>query len=80
LTPLSTIAEASPTAWQHTPTAPSLSWCRAISEHLWLLACGLSLTALFSAKCAMRARLRSKGSASMMAMGVSRLFMLTLRD
>ena len=41
-TPAAAITSASPTLATQTPTAPAAIWRRAISGHLWVLACGRS--------------------------------------
>src|SRR6266404_2635352 len=70
-TPPCTIASASLTFWQHTPTAPSAIWRRPITGDLWVLACGRRRTPICFARSANRARLRSKASRSSSRAGVS---------
>ena len=70
-TPPSTIASASLTFWQHTPTAPRFIWRNAISGHLWLFACGRIAIFLPASEASMRSRLRSNASRSRISAGVS---------
>jgi len=46
--PPSTMASASDTFWQHTPTAPIAIWRFATSGHLFVLACGRTRTRLLT--------------------------------
>ena len=69
--PPATIASASETFWQHTPTAPPSSiWMRAMSADLWVLAWARWRTPILPAKSRMRLTLRSKASRSMISAGV----------
>src|SRR5579872_1222987 len=70
-TPPRTIASASETFWQQTPTAPRAICILAISGDLWVLACGRSFALVFATVSAMRARLRSSASRSTSSAGVS---------
>jgi hypothetical protein len=69
--PPATIASASLTFWQHTPTAPNATCRRAIAGHLWVLACGRSLAGVALTRAVMRSRFRSNASSSMIRAGVS---------
>ena len=71
VTPACTSACASLTFWQHTPTAPWAICRRAITAHLWVLACGRSRTPAAEVPCAIVSRLRSKASRSTSNAGVS---------
>ena len=70
-TPPSTIASASDTFWQHSPTAPSAICLSPITGDLCVLACGRRRTPAFDTASAMRFRLRSNASRSMTSAGVS---------
>ena len=69
--PAATNTAASLTFWQQMPTAPSATWRRAISGHLWLLAWGRRRTLPPASASAMRCRLRSKAGRSSTSAGVS---------
>src|SRR5437879_4286203 len=70
-TPPSTMASASPTFWQHTPTAPRAICRRPITAHLCVFACGLRRTPLPATALAILSRLRWKASSSISRAGVS---------
>src|SRR6266498_264319 len=70
-TPPCTSASASPTFWQHCPTAPAAICFNAIDGHLCVFACGRSRTPRVRANSAILPRLRSNASWSTMSAGVS---------
>src|SRR5262245_36752361 len=69
-TPAAAMTSASPSLAQATPSAPAAIWRRAISGQRWVLACGRRFFPAFRTCAAMRARLRSKRSASRSSAGV----------
>ena len=56
---------------QHTPTAPSAICFSAMTGHLWVLACGRTLTPVPAIRSGRRRRLRSNASRSTIRAGVS---------